>query len=127
VTYARRYGLSLALGLAPSDDDDGNTGNVVDIKPSNAPRAASGANGPVETVAGARRQLANGEEYDATTGELIDGEALEAMLWRADESLARASQRGSKVLEQQWLALPKGKGLQAKLKARLEEKYKPQA
>lgn len=30
VTYARRYGLSLALGLAPEDDDDG---NVADSNP----------------------------------------------------------------------------------------------
>lgn len=30
VTYARRYGLSLALGLAPEDDDDG---NMADSRP----------------------------------------------------------------------------------------------
>lgn len=35
VTYAKRQGLSLLLGLAAEDDDDGNVGdgNTVDIKP----------------------------------------------------------------------------------------------
>jgi ERF superfamily len=43
VTYARRYGLSLALCLAPEDDDDGNAaeGNTVTPleRPQQAPRA----------------------------------------------------------------------------------------
>jgi hypothetical protein len=42
VTYARRYGLMLALGLAAEDDDDANvaTGNTASIAPARA-RAAS--------------------------------------------------------------------------------------
>lgn len=45
VTYARRYGLSLALGLAPEDDDDGNMadGTVAEVRGKPAARRSAPA------------------------------------------------------------------------------------
>jgi hypothetical protein len=140
VTYARRNSLLLTLGLAAEDaDDDGNeaAGNtVVDIKPSKAPPGAvvapspiaGAANAAVDPVVGGPGQPAPGEQFDSETGEIIiDHEAEEAMLWRANELLAQAAEHGTKVLETQWLALPKRKGLQLKLKEKLEKRYKLRA
>lgn len=52
VTYARRYGLSLALGLAPEDDDDGNIadGNAVTSGDTKSANVANGNSVKVSTV-----------------------------------------------------------------------------
>lgn len=66
VTYARRYGLSLALGLAPEDDDDGALADTTDApakgKQPVRPRAPVPLQPPPET-----RPL---EVFDPATGEV---------------------------------------------------------
>jgi hypothetical protein len=67
VTYARRYGLSLALGLAPEDDDDGNLADATaaEVK---GKQAASRPKAPAPLPP--EPKAAVPEVFDPETGEL---------------------------------------------------------
>lgn len=92
VTYAKRNGLSLLLGLAAEDDDDGNTGdgNVATVKPTRQPKP------PAANVM---------QPHDPQTGEVLQAvpasnaanEALEA---RIALLTAAAMGKGGKPAEQ---------------------------
>lgn len=75
VTYARRYGLSLALGLAPEDDDDANIAE--DNPPGDtaaAPsRKSTAKKGEIQPLPPAPKPpSAPAEIYDPETGEVVD-------------------------------------------------------
>lgn len=92
VTYAKRNGLSLLLGLAAEDDDDGNVGdgNAAVIKPTMSTRSASlignqnAARKPKEPAPNVMQP----PPHDAQTGEVLQAlpatdavnEALEARI-----------------------------------------------
>lgn len=70
VTYARRYGLSLALGLAPEDDDDGNVADSnLPFEATARPANGNGAHKPPQA-----KPLPKEPEpqavYDPETGEV---------------------------------------------------------
>lgn len=73
VTYARRYGLSLALGLAPEDDDDANVAENnlpadTDAPPSGKPAARKGTIQPLPPAPEAPRAP---RVFDPETGEIV--------------------------------------------------------
>ncbi|MEM1973707.1 MAG: ERF family protein [Thermoplasmata archaeon] len=100
ITYARRYALSLALGLTTDEDDDGNTQNHItlpdskdinlkhnpdaseEFKPKNKP-AASFTKPPTENQLNAIRNMAKRKGFDE--------EFIEAFISTIDTS-AKASQ-----------------------------------
>lgn len=67
VTYARRYGLSLALGLAPEDDDDGALADTTDEPAKGKPAAKKAAVAPLRPAPEIRAP----EVFDPETGELV--------------------------------------------------------
>jgi hypothetical protein len=71
VTYARRYGLSLALGIAPEDDDDANAaeGNTVVQQPKLPARRPKP---PAENVMVGGRPDGTMGTYDPQTGEVTE-------------------------------------------------------
>lgn len=66
VTYARRYGLSLALGLAPEDDDDGALADTTDEPAKGKSTARKGAVQPLKPPPEIRPL----EVFDPETGEV---------------------------------------------------------
>src|SRR5215475_1233275 len=86
VTYAKRNGLSLLLGLAAEDDDDGNVsdGNVATIAPTQ-PRAPRRPKPPAENVM---------VPHDPQTGEVIEkpDKQLDEEYLRYDAMLMAAAQ-----------------------------------
>ena len=73
VTYARRYGLSLALGLAPEDDDDANVAEQLPFTTSAAPAKApphANGNGAPKPPGPLPKEPPPPEVHDPETGEI---------------------------------------------------------
>jgi hypothetical protein len=107
VTYARRYGLSLALGIAPEDDDDANAaeGNTVVQQPKVPARRPKP---PAENVMVGGRPDGTMGVYDPQTGEVTepDQEYLryDAMLRAAAEG--RGGLPAKDKLKEVWVTTP---------------------
>jgi len=115
VTYARRYGLSLALGIAPEDDDDAAAaeGNVV--QPAAPKVATRRPRPPAENVM---------VPHDPQTGEVMErpDKQIDEEYLSADSRLMAAAQgRGGLPamgkLREEWDKIPPS--LQTRLKANL--------
>ena len=110
VTYAKRQGLSLLLGLAAEDDEDGNTAdaNMVDIKPTQQARATRKPKPPAENVMQGSPSVAS---FDPDTGEVDPAAEHDARLMAAAHG--RAGLPAEKKLREEWAKTPKD--IQAKL------------
>jgi len=102
VTYARRYGLMLALGICAEEDDDGNIadGNTANISPRGGGSAAQTRRPPPQTqvqqpnpnedaARAARERIKNAIELAKRTRDLDEAYTKE------DEALIRSIVRGS--------------------------------
>jgi hypothetical protein len=107
VTYARRYGLSLALGLAPEDDDDANEGGakITDARRRPAPPAPNPMDPPHDPETGEIKSpsspaatAASSEPQPSRTDEAAPSLSLE------DEAREAAS-RGRAVFAVLWQRL----------------------
>lgn len=105
VTYARRYGLSLALGLAPEDDDDNTETSAV-----GSPRMAEQ---PVPSSRSHSSPLDGGEREG--TGDLIH--------WSTQ--LQTAAEQGMEALRRAWADMPASH--KKNLMPELTNKLKPRA
>ena len=120
VTYAKRNGLSLLLGLAAEDDDDGNVGdgNTVNIKPSHR-SAAQLARKPKPPADNVMQEV----PHDPQTGEVLersDQEEHEALIAKLQAAaMGKGGLPAEAKLREVWNAQPLA--IQEKLRPRTKE------
>ena len=103
VTYAKRNGLAMVLGLAPEDDDDANVaeGNTATISAKTVHKPNPPAPNPMQDTS---------EDTGLSDVDLHD------------HALAAAAEHGMERLRKAWDAVPQN--LKSKLKAALERRHK---
>ena len=96
VTYARRYGLSLALGLAPEDDDDATENAKIEDAPRRPPQRQPIA---AANVMQPESQHPSGAPSRQETPSMDEIMAM-------DDQLSQASINGITALQEVWMTLP---------------------
>lgn len=118
VTYARRQGLCLMLGLAPEDDDDGNAaeGNSAQISPREQHRQMR------EAQQAMRQPMPPAENVMSAGNDNTQKPAGYDITKRWDQELEKASKKGTQALQEMWKDVPPE--VKPTLKSALDRRHK---